>query len=280
MITEIYGKPAYAGSEDQLTGDVFGAFRYIRPEAGLLPFLKSAYEFKYPDRKQLEFSQPNHRETKFWPWLHEAEPDVVIELDEENGRKTIVVIEVKYRSGLSSDDPSGPEGMMDDLVSENDDESDRKSNNQLVREMRGTKCQWPGSEYRKVLVFLTAEQSYPSTVFDRVRKRAAEESLDDIELYWLSWHDLPDVLRGKQDSAILNKFESNVVKDLLALCERKGFERFNKLRLPSSLLDKYKFESVFLEVSACSIKFASATSFLMDKLPMIQNHMAFDKVTL
>jgi hypothetical protein len=89
MKAEIRGKISSSGSnlhdrlEDQLTGDVFGACRYVRPELLLWPLLDQPYFRTTSNRlclKQPRLSGDIH----FWPWLDEAEPDVLIDIEETN----------------------------------------------------------------------------------------------------------------------------------------------------------------------------------------------------
>jgi len=66
MIAEIYGKISSDGRnlsdqlEDKLTGDVFGALRYIDFRHGLFPLLRKAYFLSGLNRKEFFYlASPN-----------------------------------------------------------------------------------------------------------------------------------------------------------------------------------------------------------------------------
>lgn len=111
MLAEIHHKISSTGSnlssqlEDKLTGDVFGALRYIPFSIGLKPILQSV-QWEQANNNAVftslidsidnqEFSQFLH----FWPWRNPIEPDIVFEPDHFH-----CWIEVKYTSRLSGND--------------------------------------------------------------------------------------------------------------------------------------------------------------------------------
>ncbi|MCH4826378.1 hypothetical protein [Planococcus halocryophilus] len=112
MISEIKGKISASGSnltdrlEDKLTGDFFGALRYLPFEQGLQGILE-----------QVEFTDEEHQKTwqmflaaqkgfevtyNFWPQHVKGEIDLLLEFE-----SFLVGIEVKYKSGISSEDDYG-----------------------------------------------------------------------------------------------------------------------------------------------------------------------------
>jgi hypothetical protein len=244
VIAELHGKLATTGSnlserlEDQLTGDVFGTLRYLDAQIGLLPLLASSY-FCADDsaRAHPAFKGVKVTSMRFWPWMVEAEPDVLIELEADDGTESVILIEAKYYSGLSSDDsafncepeeeatvdPSNGELLIPEL-----------SRNQLVRQMRGMKVSYPNR--RRIQIFLTADSTYPRELLSRVRQTADDEGLGDIGLYWLSWHDLPAILYSLANEPQLSERERTIVSDLVRLCERKAFGRFARYERPPQIL--------------------------------------------
>ena len=113
MIAEIHGKISLMGSnlhdrrEDQLTGDFFGAIRYLPFEIGLLPVLRRAR----PVTGQFVIDLPKVNgydyEIEFWQTYDpHGEIDVLLKT---RTRDLVCGIEVKYQSGLSSDDADDPE---------------------------------------------------------------------------------------------------------------------------------------------------------------------------
>ena len=108
MIAEIKNKAPrdYVGKEDVLTGNFFGALRYTKFQDFLGECLLSAASFNYPKDyerfKEILKSIDNetfNENIKFWPKIKNDEIDLIIEFD-----KVVIGIEVKFHSGLSSDD--------------------------------------------------------------------------------------------------------------------------------------------------------------------------------
>lgn len=240
MIAEIHGKISSSGSnlsdrlEDQLTGDVFGSLRYLDATAALLPFLEKSYflnDIRQPSNSP-SFKNGKVDKVQFWPWIDEAEPDILLKLELEDQKGCVIFVEVKYLSGLSSDDSTeshvtkGEDALLQ--VGLANDQKTEESRNQLVRQMRGMKKTFRG--LRKVQIYLTADRIYPGDIISKARQLADSEGLSDTELYWLSWHDLPAVLyRSCEGRKQLSEREKLVVRDLLRLCEKKGFGRFSRM---------------------------------------------------
>lgn len=242
MIAEIYGKISSTGSnlsdrlEDQLTGDVFGSLRYLDATAALFPFLEKSYYLNDIGHRSNfpSFKNGKVKEIQFWPRIDEVEPDIQLLLEFEGQERCVIFIEVKYSSGLSSDDPTeshvlkGECSLMSTDLWQNDRSSIEESRNQLVRQMRGMREIYHG--LRQIQIFLTADRIYPADIIFRVRQLANLEGFSDTELYWLSWHDLPAVLlRSCEDEGQLSDREKLIIFDVLRLCERKGFARFSRI---------------------------------------------------
>ena len=106
MIAEIKGKLWQTGHnlneslEDNLTGNFFGALRYIPFDLALRKILSAGvYPSKVGDligEIQADFWSDK---LDFWPKDEKVEIDALLNFDD-----TIIGIEVKYASGLSSDD--------------------------------------------------------------------------------------------------------------------------------------------------------------------------------
>ncbi|OPX91220.1 MAG: hypothetical protein A4E53_00738 [Pelotomaculum sp. PtaB.Bin104] len=105
MIAEIRHKIVDIGSEDQLTGNVFGALRYLPYPVvrqiianSVIPAAVSKFlEQTLP----AEISGEWGRSIYFWRHYlgSQTEPDIVIELGQ-----AVILIEVKYNSDLSGND--------------------------------------------------------------------------------------------------------------------------------------------------------------------------------
>jgi hypothetical protein len=253
MIAEIHGKLSSTGSnlsdrlEDQLTGDVFGALRYIDNQVGLFPILQKSYFINEQGGKNnLNFSNPIVKKIKFWPWIIEAEPDLLINFAENSDKDAVISIEVKYNSGLSSDD-------------------------QLVRQMRGLKKEY--TEFRRIQIFLTTDIVYPGELLSKFRNEANKEGLGDTELYWLSWHDLPQTL--EEGTKQLSKREMVIVEDLLKLFERKGFARFSNIEpIPSQCITCFKIS--LLDTPRLNMPFVSKYFSVSEPTPQQIPFILFD----
>jgi hypothetical protein len=220
MIADIYGKISRSGAnlseklEDKLTGDIFGAIRYLPSEKLLLPFLRKAYWLD-PDthkRKSLELEFSSEPDIIFWPRNYPGiEPD--IEIKGVNSCDNIkILIEIKYKSGLSGDD--NPSESV--LASE--------SNNQLIKQAWALADDYKFN--RKFLIFLSEDGAYPQELLDRVTKILWSESiLQTIRLYWLSWHDITSVVTDLL-YCHLSVFEKRIANDILQYCNRRGFRRY------------------------------------------------------
>jgi len=220
MIADIHGKISRSGSslserlEDKLTGDIFGTIRYLPAEKLLLPFLRKAYWLD-PDtheRQSLELGFNTEPDIIFWPHNYpDIEPDIMIK-GTESDQKIKILIEVKYKSGLSGDDnPS-------ESVTANE------SNNQLIKQALALADDFEFN--RKLLIFLTEDGAYPKELLDRVSRIIESESkLHNVKLYWLSWHDIKSVVTNLIYCP-LSIFEKRIVDDILQYCNRKGFRRY------------------------------------------------------
>jgi hypothetical protein len=92
--------------EDVLTSNVFGILRYTDPRQALLPFLSSARSITGADNPLLSLAEPLTTELEFWRRLAWSggvcEPDVLLRINSGDGRRWLIGIEIKFRSGKSS----------------------------------------------------------------------------------------------------------------------------------------------------------------------------------
>ena len=237
-IAEIHGKSPYTNSEDFLTADVFGAFRYLPAEIGILGFLRSIVEIGEV------LSAPNVVNTEvessaaffFWPLGEAREPDVLVELN-VNGALYHVVVEAKYLSGPSDLELQEIEHQEDIIL----------IGNQLADQLRelaaGEYTVWQDGTRGQIkrltshcehrfLLYLTAHPTRP----DRELAQSAALVPDHAHrLCWASWYHVYDYLQTNR--AALATFPYNrIVQDALALLARKQFGGFDGVR-PPPLID-------------------------------------------
>lgn len=152
MIAEIYNKISQTGSnlsdrlEDKLTGDFFGTVRYLPFEIGMKLVLSSVrFNDKTRDAEwqQLISGWEGHPgQFNFWHRHSEGEIDLLLRL-----HNVVVGIEVKYLSGISSEDEE-----TEQIISL------EESKNQLARYAR--MLDDIGGELPKFLVFFSAISYY------------------------------------------------------------------------------------------------------------------------
>lgn len=230
MIAELYGKISSRGTnlseslEDNLTGNFFGSLRYIPFSKGIKKILLQAIE-------ENNFTQYESEEwaerIEFWPYHNEGEIDVVINLN-----LVTIAIEVKYNSGLSSDD---------DVL--NMGENIEKSRNQLARESRIVK-ELAEVNGTNAILLLIAKENEGKEIISNVNNRNIIE--DGVKLKFISWEDICLITEEIYNKTELNYFEKLVVEDIYKLLVRKGFNSFKNFNSSNNKVivkDKfYRFE--------------------------------------
>ena len=210
MVEEFYGKISRSGSnlsdslEDKLTGDFFGTLRYMDFCDGLQPILCGA--LRKSEKQQAESQAAiqlienvnctnikDEEHIKFWPKHDLGELDVLLEFD-----NCYIGIEVKFQSGLSSDD-------------------------QLIREAN-ILCDLP-KEKKKILLFIAKHESCISVY----RKYKKDISKQGVHFVFASWEDIlqsmKDILHGGKRSKYTFG-QKLMICDLVRLLTRKGFDTF------------------------------------------------------
>lgn len=225
MIAEIHNKISSTGSnlsdrlEDQLTGDFFGTLRYIPYNRGLQKIIRCNGNEDNEDPKY-----------HFWKRLKDdnnstVEPDLILEFE-----NAVIGIEVKYNSGLSSNDLE--EDYEEQSAIDNSEEI-KESNNQLVREARAIIKEYKNKS--KHLIFI-AQDNYCVQVFEDANSKIKQECDGKISFEAISWSDIYDRVCDLLNEA--KGYENIILNDIRALLEKKGFDRFKSF----SLSDKENFE--------------------------------------
>lgn len=171
--------------EDVLTSTVFGTLFAASAWDVIAEWLSRARRGPHtlpPFRSSYELT-----DYWFWPWLHNAEPDLVVQLG-----ATLVVIEAKYFSSKS-----GSSTSADDV-----DPSD-----QLVREWRAIGPTADASRYDPRLRDLVTEPTTPRLLIYLVRRSRYAREVAELEqslaqepaasMYLLTWEDLDEVLASR-----------------------------------------------------------------------------------
>jgi hypothetical protein len=214
LLAEIHNKISQTGSnlsdrlEDKLTGDFFGAIRYLPFETGLNHVLSTVDVSMMNNRdKWLKYiAEMNGYILEFEFWKREEEGEIDLFLSSE---EVIIGIEVKYLSGLSSEDEDGLDTI--DYT---------ESVNQLARYSRMLEKL---SDGRDAYLILLA----PYQMMDTVRKNMIAQPVFSpaVNLGFLSWEDILESLKTI-NLALLEKGEQLIIQDLQALLTKKGLTRF------------------------------------------------------
>lgn len=212
MIAEIHNKVSSScsnlteRSEDALTGYFFGCMRYIPFDKGLkkvlLQCIRPSELSKYIETlKVFEWSD----KIEFWKKIKVE--DKYTELDVYLNLESVLIgIEVKYLSGLSSEDDV-----------DNSNGNEQISYNQLSREARA--INQIGKDKSKLLILLADELSC-SKIYQSVQMR---KIINGVELGYISWQEVLIAL-GKLSNLTL--YEQVIINDMILLLEKKGFRRF------------------------------------------------------
>lgn len=214
MIAEIHNKISRSGSnlsdrlEDQLTGDFFGAMNYLPFQIGLRQILK-AVRFQHAEHDSywerfLNSTTEFDYELRFWVRHTEGEIDLILDHPD-----VVIGIEVKYYSGLSSEDED-PEGPI----------TAEESCHQLARYSR--LLQDIRNERPAYLLFLA-----PFQILAPVELDMEERSIitPGITMGFLAWQHVLEQLQSIELSA-LDMGQRRIINDLRDLLIKKGFERF------------------------------------------------------
>ena len=219
MVEEFYGKISRSGSnlsdslEDKLTGDFFGTLRYMDFCDGLQPILCGA--LRKSEKQQAESKAAiqlienanctnikDEENIKFWPKHDLGELDVLLNFD-----NCCIGIEVKFQSGLSSDD-------------------------QLIREAN-ILCDL-AKDKKKILLFIAKHESCIS-VYRKYKNIISK----DVHFVFASWEDIlqsmKDILNGGKGSKYTFG-QKLMIRDLVRLLTRKDFDTF--LSMTNGIADK------------------------------------------
>lgn len=212
MIAEIHNKVSSScsnlteRSEDALTGYFFGCMRYVPFDKGLkkilLQCIRPSELSKYiKPLKVYEWSD----KIEFWKRVkvedRYTELDVYLDLED-----LLIGIEVKYLSGLSSEDDV-----------DNSNGNEQISFNQLSREARVLSQIGNG---KSKLIILLADELSCAKIYQSVQMR---NIINGVEIGYISWQEVLIAL-SKLDN--LTQYEQVIINDIILLLEKKGFKRF------------------------------------------------------
>lgn len=209
--------------EDLLTSNVFGTMQYIPYDEGILPLLRKAES----ERKNpfLNIGKISKIDYNFWQPLAEQNcnlciPDVLIDITEENGNRTTILVESKYMSGKSS--------------KANDD--DENPHDQLAMEWDNLVSYANRHDSKPYLLYITADITYPKNDIEESKNEYTKKRGGNMCVLWISWRRLP---------YLFQKSEYKILKDLVKILKIKGLTFFEGIHIKPIKNSTWIFKDIF-----------------------------------
>ena len=201
MIAEIYHKFS-TDLEDVLTGDFFGAMRYMPFNRGLNQIFKN---YAVSEDPQVTHILSNAADDDFNFEFWKRSENGLVEIDGFIPLTSVEIgIEVKYRSGLSGGDQLEKEAQVLD--------------------------EWCNGK-EKLLILIGQAEEAKAIYIENKDKRVFR----DVHLAYLSWQ---DILLGLDQVLISSSYEKKMIEDLKTLLREKGFVSFEGFSIDQPVVDK------------------------------------------
>lgn len=201
MIAEIYHKFS-TDLEDVLTGDFFGAMRYMPFNRGLNQIFKN---YAVSEDPQVMHILSNAADDDFNFEFWKRSENGLVEIDGFIPLTSVEIgIEVKYRSGLSGGDQLEKEAQVLD--------------------------EWCNGK-EKLLILIGEAEEAKAIYIENKDKRVFR----DVHLAYLSWQ---DILLGLDQVLISSSYEKKMIEDLKTLLREKGFVSFEGFSIDQPVVDK------------------------------------------
>ena len=201
MIAEIYHKFS-TDLEDVLTGDFFGAMRYMPFNRGLNQIFKN---YAVSGDPQVTHILSNAADDDFNFEFWKRSENGLVEIDGFIPLTSVGIgIEVKYRSGLSGGDQLEKEAQVLD--------------------------EWCNGK-EKLLILIGEAEEAKAIYIENKDKRVFR----DVHLAYLSWQ---DILLGLDQVLISSSYEKKMIEDLKTLLREKGFVSFEGFSIDQPVVDK------------------------------------------
>ena len=201
MIAEIYHKFS-TDLEDVLTGDFFGAMRYMPFNRGLNQIFKN---YAVSEDPQVTHILSNAADDDFNFEFWKRSENGLVEIDGFIPLTSVGIgIEVKYRSGLSGGDQLEKEAQVLD--------------------------EWCNGK-EKLLILIGEAEEAKAIYIENKDKRVFR----DVHLAYLSWQ---DIFLGLDQVLISSSYEKKMIEDLKTLLREKGFVSFEGFSIDQPVVDK------------------------------------------
>lgn len=201
MIAEIYHKFS-TDLEDVLTGDFFGAMRYMPFNRGLNQIFKN---YAVSEDPQVMHILSNAADGDFNFEFWKRSENGLVEIDGFIPLTSVGIgIEVKYRSGLSGGDQLEKEAQVLD--------------------------EWCNGKEKLLILIGEAEEAKAIYIENKDK-----QVFRDVHLAYLSWQ---DILLGLDQVLISSSYEKKMIEDLKTLLREKGFVSFEGFSIDQPVVDK------------------------------------------
>ena len=201
MIAEIYHKFS-TDLEDVLTGDFFGAMRYMPFNRGLNQIFKN---YAVSEDPQVTHILSNAADDDFNFEFWKRSENGLVEIDGFIPLTSVGIgIEVKYRSGLSGGDQLEKEAQVLD--------------------------EWCNGKEKLLILIGEAEEAKAIYIENKDK-----QVFRDVHLAYLSWQ---DILLGLDQVLISSSYEKKMIEDLKTLLREKGFVSFEGFSIDQPVVDK------------------------------------------
>jgi hypothetical protein len=258
---ESSGKVSISASEDILTSYVFSLFRYLSSSYLPFKFLECAQNI---EGKLLSLASPSLTGMKFWPRFRlpgdtrYREGDVLILLQDATQGNIALLIEAKFKSGLSNHLPqpaievaryTAGHQLADEYVGLM--EGELISNDGL-----------PGDVARsnvRFVLYVTAHHTFPCedivSAIEAVRASGNVDGTPEREIYWLPWWRLYALIDTelKDNVTGYSSGELNLLADTRLALDMRGLRPFNPFQdiIPVKLLESlWSSPTLFTAITA------------------------------
>ncbi|MFR5163636.1 MAG: hypothetical protein ACLTE1_11350 [Clostridium sp.] len=185
-----------------LTGDFFGAMRYMPFNRGLNQIFKN---YAVSEDPQVTHILSNAADDDFNFEFWKRSENGLVEIDGFIPLTSVEIgIEVKYRSGLSGGDQLEKEAQVLD--------------------------EWCNGK-EKLLILIGEAEEAKAIYIENKDKRVFR----DVHLAYLSWQ---DILLGLDQVLISSSYEKKMIEDLKTLLREKGFVSFEGFSIDQPVVDK------------------------------------------
>ncbi len=215
--------------EDLLTSNVFGSFKYLLPEEGLVSLLKSSVNEK-GEFLLNESAIIKEAKYQFWPSINETkergcEPDVLISILLGNQQKMILLVEAKYHSGKSSEAIQESESINKTLL----------LNDQLAVEWDNLVHLANREKAIPVLLYVTSDIYFP--------RKEIKDSCDEykrcrckyMNVFWISWRKLPTLFYNS---------DKKILVDLVKVLRKLGLKYFEGIEVGTPVKIFWSFKRI------------------------------------